>query len=77
MTEDTSQTENRVMISIRVPPAALAEIDERAAAADLNRTQYIVRACLGMLDTDERLRDRVDDHERRLKRLEDVAYGIG
>jgi predicted DNA binding CopG/RHH family protein len=56
----------RRLISIRVPEDQLAQIRERAAAAGLTLTEYLLRAALTAEPVEKRL-DRVD---RRLARIE-------
>lgn len=42
-------------INLRLMPDVLKTIDERAAAANLTRTEYIVRCCTSDESTDKRL----------------------
>jgi hypothetical protein len=55
-----------VMVSLRMQPSQLAEIDRRAAKAGLSRTEYMVRAALGGDPVDKRLAAM----ERRLRAVE-------
>jgi uncharacterized protein (DUF1778 family) len=61
-------------ISIRVPDKDLAEIDRRAAAGGWTRTAFLLRTALGAATQDER---RLEDHEQRLKLLEEQVFRIG
>ena len=50
-----NEKEKRVSINLRLMPDVLKTIDERAAAANLTRTEYIVRCCTSDESTDKRL----------------------
>jgi predicted DNA binding CopG/RHH family protein len=56
----------RRLISIRVPEDQLAQIRERATAAGLTLTDYLLRSAL----TAEPVERRLDKIERRLGRIE-------
>jgi uncharacterized protein (DUF1778 family) len=57
------------MTSIRVSDEDLAEIDRRAAAAGVSRTQYIIDRALGRLPGTE-LEEQLDDLRERIETLE-------
>ena len=61
-------------ISLRVKPDNLAEIDSRARAHGLSRNEYMVRCALGELTGSSSTAERLDEHEERLARLEEIAY---
>jgi hypothetical protein len=58
------------MTALRIPPAQLQEIDRRAAALRLTRTEYMLRAALGELVDPQSLKERVAGLEERVRRLE-------
>ena len=58
-------------ISLRVPESQLVEIDERADAAGMTRTEFMLRAELGAATSDEQRLERI---EARLDRAESVMF---
>jgi hypothetical protein len=65
----------RTATGFRVSVDELARIDARAKAAGLTRTAYIVAAALGELpDEKNQTAGRFDEIERRLDRLEQLAF---
>lgn len=61
----------RVHTAIRIPADDLAEIDRQARQHDLSRSEYLIRAGTGRLETTEsQLARRLEAVERRLERLE-------
>lgn len=64
--------ETREPISMRIRPSDLAEIDRRASALHMTRTEYMVKAALRQ-PLGDGLEDRLDEHDQRLERLERMA----
>jgi hypothetical protein len=60
-------------ISLRVGDNELAEIDRRAGELGVTRTAFLVRCALNIATADEQ---RLDDVERRLARLAELAFGL-
>lgn len=64
--------------AFRVDPETLERIDEKARAYGLNRTAYIIAACLGELDgrkpAKSKLEDELAEIHLRLQRLELFAF---
>lgn len=59
------------LITLRIPPERLEQIDEDAKALNMSRTQYMISAALGRLpDQQTSLEGRVDQLERCTQRLE-------
>lgn len=64
----------RTTVAFRILPEELDEIDRRAKALRLTRTDYIIRAALRQPLGDGELDERVEGVELRLERLEEMAY---
>lgn len=65
----------KTLITLRVSPAHLAEIDARASDARLSRTEYMIRCGLGEIIDRHSAEDRLDRLEERLGRLEEIGFG--
>lgn len=66
----------RVTVAFRILPEELEDVDRRAKALRLTRTDYLIRAALRQPLGDEGTDERVDDLEKRLARIEELAsYG--
>ena len=66
---DTLKRESKT-ISLRVPGDQLAEIDQRAEAAELTRTEFMIRSALGESLNTRSANERFAQMESRLERLE-------
>lgn len=66
---------SRKLTAIKVLPEELAEIDKRAKRLKLTRTDFMIRKSLDLPVGDENHDERIEDLERRLKRLEEVTFG--
>jgi uncharacterized protein (DUF1778 family) len=60
-------------ISLRVRDSELAEIDRRAGKLGVTRTAFVLRCALDLASADEQ---RLDDVERRVARLEELAFSV-
>ena len=63
------------LITLRVHPDQLAEIDSRAAELRLSRTEYMIRCGLGEIIDRRAAEERLDRVEERLSRLEELGFG--
>lgn len=67
----------RIQIPVRISQDELDQIDRHAGAMRLSRTEYVIGKLTDTLPDDhESTLWRLDDHETRLKRLEQLALGL-
>ena len=66
---------SRRLITMRLTAEDIGNVDKRAKRAKLTRTDYMIRKALDESVGEEDYTERLDDLERRLKRLEDVQFG--
>ena len=64
----------RQMVAVKMLPDELADIDARAHALNMTRTDYMLRTALRQPLGDEGFDERLEDVERRLGRLEEIAF---
>ena len=62
------------LITLRVHPDQLAEIDSRAAKVRLSRTEYMVRCGLGEIIDERTAENRLEQLEERVQRLEELGF---
>ena len=66
--------DTRHPLALRINAGALAEIDARAKAAGLSRTEYMVRAALGQITNPLDADSRLEQLEERVERIEAATF---